>query len=94
MVSTISMSKTEKLIFSVLADLSTSTNAPVPKEGWRSVCIDKMSVMDGSVDPQGSKLRQFSRSIVKLLAAGKVSEEGGCFIVAKTQAPTEEGGDA
>lgn len=89
-----SMSKTEKLIFSVLTNLSTSTNASVTKEGWRSACIDKMSVMDGSVDPQGSKLRQFSRSVVKLLVASKVSEKGGCFIVAEAQASTEERGDA
>jgi hypothetical protein len=88
------MSKTEKLIFSVLTHLSTSTNASVTKEGWRSACIDKMSVKEGSLDPQGSKSRQFSRGVVKLLTAGKVSEEDGCFIVAKAQASTEERGDA
>jgi len=90
---TMPMSKTEKLIFSILSDLSTSTNDPVPKEGWRSACIDKMSVMEGSVDPQGSKSRQFSRSVVKLLSTGKVNEEDGCFIVAETQASTEGRGD-
>jgi hypothetical protein len=31
---------------------------------------------------------------VKLLVASKVSEKGGCFIVAEAQASTEERGDA
>jgi len=83
------LTKTDKLVFDLLSQLSTTANNPVSKEGWKSACVEKITVKEDSVDPQGTKSKQFSRSVTKLLKMDKILEEDGYFIIAEPQTSIE-----
>ena len=88
------LTTTDLMALNLLSEISTNAKTPVSRAEWKSACMEKISVKEDSADPVGSKSKQFSRSVSRLLKESKIIEREGCFIVADAEPPTEEINDS